>query len=192
MTYKCSIDLYRSIDWQRGSAEKLNELVRLKQEWYNLNYCNFWNDWVVDVFNLNTANEFGLSVWSVILDVPIFDDSERSPPDYPAIHFGSFRKNFDHGNFGKNASLVDSLTVEQKRIMLKLKAFIINMRGTTPEINRFLDSLFGDGKFYVIDNFDMTYTYIVNDYELSTYIYIIEDYDLLPRPACVRPIIVIQ
>ena len=51
MTYKCEIDLSSAIDWQRGSAEKLNKLIELKQAWYDKNHCDFWNDWVEDVFD---------------------------------------------------------------------------------------------------------------------------------------------
>ncbi len=186
MTYECKIDLNRSIDWQRGSAEKINKLIQLKQAWYERNHCEFWNNWVVDVFDLRTANEFGLSVWSIILDVPLFDMSEKSPSDYPAIFFGQFRKNFGRGNFGKNASTIDSLTVDQKRIMLQLKAFILNMRSSTAEINRKLAQLFGARNVYALDNLDMTYTYIINDPQLKSFIEVIRDYDLLPRPNCVN------
>ena len=185
MTYECEINLFTAIDWQRGSAVKLNKLISLKQEWYEDNYCLFWNDWVADVFDLRTANEFGLSVWSIILDLPLFDQSEKSRSDYPAIYFGVNRKNFSNGNFGKNASTVDSLTVDQKRIMLQLKAFILNMRSSTYEINAKLTELFGFRQVYALDNLDMSYTYIVNNPELISFISVIEDYDLLPRPNCV-------
>jgi len=185
MTYKCEIDLLSAIDWQRGNAEKLNELLRLKQAWYDENHCSFWNNWAVDVFDLRTANEFGLSVWSVILDLPLFDQSQKSRLDYPAIFFGGFRKNFNNGNFGKNASSLDSLTVEQKRIMLQLKAFIMHMRSSTYEINQKLSYLFGFRQVYVLDNLDMSYTYVINDANLNSFIDIIQDYDLLPRPNCV-------
>ena len=185
MTYKCTINLSTAIDWQRGSAVKLNELISLKQKWYEDNYCLFWNDWVTNVFDLRTANEFGLSVWSIILDVPLFDQSEKSRSDYPAIYFGVNRKNFSNGNFGKNASTVDSLTVNQKRIMLQLKALILNMSSSTYEINVKLTELFGFRQIYALDNLDMSYTYIVNNPELISFINIIEDYDLLPRPNCV-------
>jgi len=186
MTYQCSIDLKKAIDWQRGSAENLNKLISLKQEWYEKNHCEFWSDWSVDVFDLRTANLFGLSVWSVILDLPIFDNSEKSPVDYPAIFFGEERKNFNNGNFGKNASRVDSLSVEQKRIMLQLKAFILNMRSTTPEINQKLEQLFGAGQIYVLDNLDMTYTYVIANPVLISFTDVLRAYDLLPRPSCVN------
>jgi len=185
MTYECTINLSTAIDWQRGSAVKLNELINLKQKWYEDNYCLFWNDWVTNVFDLRTANEFGLSVWSIILDVPLFDQSEKSRSDYPAIYFGVNRKNFSNGNFGKNASTVDSLTVNQKRTMLQLKALILNMGSSTYEINVKLTELFGFRQIYALDNLDMSYTYIVNNPELISFINIIEDYDLLPRPNCV-------
>ena len=186
MTYQCTIDLMRAIDWQRGSADKLNQLIQLKQEWYEQNHCGFWNNWVADVFNLDTANEFGLSVWSVILDVPIFDGVEKSPPNYPAIFFGDTRKNYSRGNFGINGSIVDSLTLEQKRIMLKLKAFILNSRMTTPNINKKLASLFGAGELYVLDNLDMSYSYVINDTANTYFVTILKYYDLLPRPNSVK------
>lgn len=191
MTYKCELNLSAAIDWQRGSADKLNKLIQLKQAWYDNNHCSFWDGWAVDVFDLRTANEFGLSVWSIILDLPLFDQSERSRDDYPAIYFGSNRKNFSNGNFGQNASTVDNLTVDQKRIMLQLKAFIMHMRSSTHEINVKMTELFGFRSVYVLDNLDMSYTYVINNPEMITFISVIQDYDLLPRPNCVSVDVVI-
>lgn len=191
MTYKCEIDLSSAIDWQRGSAEKLNKLIQLKQDWYDANYCDFWNNWVKDVFDLRTANEFGLSVWSVILDLPLFDQSLKSRPDYPAIYFGSSKKNFSNGNFGQNASTVNDLTTDQKRTMLQLKAFTMHMRSSTFEINKKMTELFGFRAVYVLDNLDMSYTYVISDSELLSFISVIQDYDLLPRPNSVSINVVI-
>lgn len=183
MTYECKIDLSSAIDWQRGSASKLNKLIDLKESWYSVNHCDFWNDWVVDVFDLRTANDFGLSVWSVILDLPLFDQTQKSRPDYPAIYFGSFKKNFFNSNFGRNSP--DLLSTSQKRIMLQLKAFIMHMRSSTYEINEKMTELFGFGVVYAIDNLDMSYTYVITVPELMSFIRVIRDYDLLPRPSCV-------
>lgn len=191
MTYRCEIDLSSVIDWQRGSAEKLNKLIQLKQDWYDENHCDFWNDWVKDVFDLRTANEFGLSVWSVILDLPLFDRSVKSRPDYPAIYFGSFKKNFSGGNFGTNQSTINALTIDQKRIMLQLKAFIMHMRSSTFEINKKMTELFGFRSVYVLDNLDMSYTYVISGSELLSFISVIQDYDLLPRPNSVSVNVVI-
>lgn len=192
MTYNCSIDLKKSIDWQRGSAEKVIKLIDLKQKWYEDNHCSFWNNWVVDVFDLRTANEFGLSVWSIILDVPIFGEQRKSRPDYPALYFGQFRSNFYQSNFAKNASEIERLSIEQKRIILQLKAFILNTNSSTYEINKKLADLFGFQQVFAIDNFDMSYTYIINDPTLSDFIEVVEDLDLLPRPNCVSVDVIIN
>ena len=192
MTYQCDIDLMKAVDWQRGSASKLIKLLELKQQWYKDNHCAFWNSWVTDVFDLRTANEFGLSVWSIILDVPIFGEQRKSRPDYPAIFFGQYRKNFNNGNFGKNESIIEGLTVEQKRIMLQLKAFIMNSMMSTYQINQRLAQLFGAGNVYVLDNLDMSYTYMIDSSVDSDFIDTIQDFDLLPRPSCVSVEVVIN
>ena len=72
MSYECSINLLTALDWQRSNADVIQNLITKKQEWYEANHCDFWNDWVTDVFNLDTANDFGLSVWAIILDEPIY------------------------------------------------------------------------------------------------------------------------
>ena len=97
--YECSIDLLNSIMWQDNESVNLQELARLKQEWYQKNHCDFWNDWIVNVFDLNTANDFGLQVWSKILGVELYSNVVASPPDYPAFGFEVFGLNFDNGNF---------------------------------------------------------------------------------------------
>lgn len=189
MTYQCDINIMTAIDWQRGNAESLNKLLSLKQAWYKKNHCDFWNDWVVDVFDLRTANEFGISVWSLLLDVPLFDSSQESRVGYPAIYFGNTRKNFGRGNFGVNASEIAGLTVDQKRVMLQLKAIIINTRSSAYEINKKLYYTFGEQAIYAIDNLDMTYTYVINDETILSCLTTIQSYDLLPRPCGVEVII---
>jgi hypothetical protein len=79
----CTIDLEKALDWQRSKAPILKALIKKKQEWYQANFCDFWNNWTVDVFNLDTANEFGLSVWAIILNEPLFGITQASPADYP-------------------------------------------------------------------------------------------------------------
>lgn len=186
MTYKCEIDITKSLDWQRSNADKLINLVKLKQAWYEENHCGFWNDWVSNVFDLRTCDNFGLSVWAAILQVLIFDESVRSRTDYPAIFFGSFRKNFDNGNFGTNDSDTQSLTLVQKRTILQLKAISMFTNNSTADINKKLATVFGYQKIYVIDNLDMTYTYMINYPEIASAIEVIEELDVFPRPNCVK------
>jgi len=84
-----SVDLLQHILWNFNQAENLQNLLQKKQDWYQENQQEFWDNWVRDVFDLRTANDFGLSIWSIILDLPLFGDSDVSPTDYPAFGFGS-------------------------------------------------------------------------------------------------------
>jgi hypothetical protein len=111
MTYECTIDLEKALDWQRSKAPILKALIKKKQEWYEANFCEFWNNWTVDVFNLNTANEFGLSVWSIILNEPLFGITQASPADYPSWGFTSDDEVFGFGSFGTNSDVGYNFTI---------------------------------------------------------------------------------
>jgi hypothetical protein len=193
VTYECTIDLEKALDWQRSKAPKLKALIQKKQAWYEENHCKFWNDWKTDVFNLDTANEFGLSVWSVILDEPLFGVIKQSPPGYPAWGFGSSNLNFGRGNFGTNADTGYNFTVEQKRIILKLKAFLVmSFNGSIVNTNMALDRIFGECQIYALDGLDMTWTYTVRNTDIIGFIREIKQRDLLPRPAAVKIAVVLN
>lgn len=186
MTYECTIDLDKALDWQRSKAPNLKALIQKKQAWYEANHCDFWNNWVVDVFNLDTANEFGLSVWSIILDEPLFGVTKESPPDYPTWGFNADDDfNFGNGSFGANADTGYNFTLEQKRIILKLKAYTLHMSGTIPGINDALARIFGEGELIALDGLDMSIVYLIGSIEIVGFIREILDRDLLPRPAAV-------
>lgn len=180
-----SIDLIKTIIWQYDSAPSFNSLIEKKQEFYDLNIVKFWEDWVRDVFNLVTANDFGLSVWSRILDLPLFSTQEPSPPDYPAFGFDPFGSNFDNGNFATSVDDIVALDTESKRALLRLKYFISVTRPTPPTINKFLSYLFGRGSIYVIDNLDMTMTYAITNENVKVLLPFLITFDLLPRPSAV-------
>lgn len=187
MTYQCEIDLEKALDWQRSKAPKLRALIEKKQAWYESNHCAFWNGWVTDVFNLDTANEFGLSVWSIILDEPLFGVTQASPPDYPTWGFNDDDdENFLDGSFGTNSDTGYNFTIEQKRIILKLKSYILHMSGTVPDINDALAMIFGEGEIRALDNLNMGLVYLISSEQLVGFIREIKDRDLLPRPAAVR------
>lgn len=101
--------------------------------------------------------------------------------------FKQGNKNFGHGNFGSNSSTVAGLTLEQKRILLRLRYFKLISRCTVPEINRMMKSLLGDqGSVYVLDANDMSYiTYIFGFQPDSSLAFVLQNFDVLPRPAAV-------
>ncbi len=195
--YDASVDILTSLLWQSNQAVNLTALLQAKQDWYDENHVEFWNNWCVDVFDLRTANEFGLSVWAVILDLPLFGDDEVSPTDYPAFGFGNITgtpssspiQNFYDpgtsgsvgGNFATDARGAFGIDVEKKRILLRLRYFQLVTRGTQLEVNTFLNYLFGPNQIYMLDGLDMTITYVFLGALARSMQSLFEIFDVLPR-----------
>jgi len=172
-----------AILWQYDNAQRLQSLIQQKADWYDENWGKFWAEWVYQVFNLDTANDFGLSVWSIILDLPLYTSQQPSPPDYHNFGFANYGFNFDNGNFAVDVPVVNGLSVENKRLLLKLRYFQLTTRGAIPEINAFLARLFGPGVAYLADNLDMTITYVFNQPISASLMYALQNIDVLPCPA---------
>lgn len=178
-----NIDVTRSLLWRHNEATNLQALINNKQAAIDELNTKFWNDWVSDVFNLDTANMFGLSVWSIILDIPLTIEPREQEADNSNFGFGSFRKNFGNGNFtsATNAIIVNE---EDARRILKLRYYQLITRGTIPECNKIVADVFGDlGAVYALDGLDMTMTYIFNFQPSASIRFILDEYDILPRPA---------
>ena len=181
--YNCEINLLTALDWQRSAADVVQQFFKNDQAWMQKNHCDFWNDWARDVFTLSTANDFGLSVWSIILDEDVFGFSIGSPEDYPNWGFGVDDENFYDGSFAGENSTTYEFTTEQKRIILQLKAFkVLAMGGPIIQTNTAMANIFGTGVILAFDNFDMSYVYQLLDSNISDFIVEINKRDLLPRP----------
>lgn len=187
------VDLLQCILWQYNEAERIKQLASDKQEWYDTYQTQFWEDWYDNVFNLITANAFGLAIWSIILDIPLFIDLNPDPDDKPIFGFNedpsiNTYTNFENGNFSNRNSVVH-LSVEEQRLVLRLRYYQLVSRGAIPEINQFLNVLFTTasepytGEVWALDGLNMTMRYIFNfdiPYQMR---YILKTYDVLPRPA---------
>ena len=192
-SFDYSVDILRSLLWQYNRAENLERLLTLKQQWYDRNHRDFWNNWFRDVFDLRTANDFGLTVWSNILDLPITVETTESPSTYYAFGFSdtvgaddSPISNFNNGNFATPADELEGLTTDQKRILLRLRAYNLFSDVTVPSINTALQDVFGDDNYvYVIDNNDMTITYVFSVIPDPKTLFLLENFDILPRPSTV-------
>lgn len=180
-----SVDLLRCVLWQYNDATRLQSLLAQKQDWYVQNQTDFWQSWCRDVFDLRTANAFGLSVWGEILKESRETKVEGTGADYPAFGFGPFRRNFKHGNFRRADAGHIRLSTDQYRMLLQLRYFKLTSRGTVPEINAFLQRLFGDqGAVYVLDPLDMSFAVYVFTFEPASWQrFVLTDMDTLPRPA---------
>lgn len=184
-----SVDLLQALLWQHNKAVRLTALLQLKNAWYDDNQEDFWLSWVRDVFDLRTANNFGLRVWSIILGIPITVNTEYIPDDedHPGFGFGNYNKNFNHAGFGYKASTSVNVTGENARILLRLRYFQLICRPTILEINRFLSYVFkGPTKVYCQDTNDMGYQIFIEGTALDPQLLeVINYFDLFPRPAAV-------
>lgn len=178
-----SVDLLRALLWQYEEAAGLQSILRQKASWYDVNQVGFWEDWQRDVFDLTTANEFGCAVWGVILNIPL-SLSLPGTGDRPVWGFGVNNLNFERGNFGRLSSGVASLTLEQKRLVLRLRYLQLISDGSAVWSNFVMQNIFGGG--YVVDNLDMTASYVFTRGISSTLAQVLIDFDLLPRPAGVK------
>ena len=138
------VDSKQAILWQYNQATTLLQLLQDKQNWLDLNQTEFWWNpetttdygWYQNVFNLLTANDFGLAVWSIILDVPLFLAGEIEPDDNNIFGFNYFTAPLtpfnSYLNFGvttdaqsnfSNRGTEIILTSEQQRFLLRLRYF---------------------------------------------------------------------
>ncbi|EFF76110.1 DUF2612 domain-containing protein [Achromobacter piechaudii] len=178
-----SVDLMRSILWQYEGAQQPVGLALNDQAWIDSHQDQFWRNWHRDVFDLDTANEFGLAVWARILGVSLEIGEARRVEG--VFGFGTENKNFGNGNFGRASDGQVSLDIESARKLLKLRWFQLTMRPTAPNINLALDSVFGPGSASVFDHYDMNITFMFTstpDYRLRR---LLERTDILPRPSTV-------
>lgn len=184
-----SVNLLQSLLWQYNDADRLQTLLTKKQEWYSENQQKFWEDWYRNVFDLRTANEFGLSVWAIILNLPLQIGVPYNP-NKPTFGFGpegmgtNNNKNFENGNFSA-ADSFSLLTLEEKRFFLRLRYFQLTSRCSTIEINKFLNFLLQDFDFnwsaYVLDNLDMTIEVVFTENPGRRFLFILKIFDLIPR-----------
>jgi hypothetical protein len=199
--FNYTVNLLQAILWQYDEATNLLSLINQKQAWYNLNQSQFWKDWYNNVFNLITANAFGLSVWSYILYVPLFFENIPEAGDAPIWGFNQVISwptlentylNFGNGNFSSKGTVI-SLTLEEQRFLLRLRYFQLSNRGSTPYINQFLNYLCSTsninftGTIYVLDGLNMTMTYVFTTGDFSQNLFdAIKILDLFPRPTGVE------
>ncbi|MBR2504828.1 MAG: DUF2612 domain-containing protein [Elusimicrobiaceae bacterium] len=154
-----NIDLKQCILWQYQNSPALKSLILAKEKWYQTHQAQFWQDWYDNIFNLDTANDFGLVVWGQIL-------------------------NFPRTIKAKDGSL-HLLTTEQYRMILKGQLLKFGMGATAPEINEWLAVVFnGLSGAFCIDTYDMTAIPFVLLQEPTPEIgWLLANIEFFPRPA---------
>lgn len=180
-------EIMRGLLWQHNRAANLEALISGKDGWFKANHGGFWDDWLRDVFDLRTANEFGLQVWARILNVPLQVNIPPTAQTSPAFGFGAFNANFNNGGFSNSGGGIAGLSVDQQRLLLRLRYCQLVSRCTVTDINRILANVFKDqGTVYVVDPLDMSFIVYVFDFAPgSQLMFLLEQFDLMPRPATV-------
>lgn len=183
-----SVDLSRVILWEYEQAENLKAIINNQNIAHNKLVNEFWSDWYRDVFNIDTANRFGLSIWARILNVDLSVEFEPQL-DKVAFGVGLNRRNFAPGtNFGARDGSTVGLTTEQLRLLIRTRYFSLTERPTVTNINAFLQRYFwrGQAKVYVTGPQDMSFVLYTFNYtpdgELA---FLLDNTDVLPRPSTV-------
>lgn len=126
--FKC--DLRPVQLWQYDDAEKLKGIIRDMQSFMDVNVKDFYENLRDNIFNLENANSFGLSLWGALLGVPrpVYEDD------------------------GVDVEFTD----EQYRLLLRARIYLLTFDGSARALNEFFHILFPDLIVTVKDNGDMT------------------------------------
>jgi len=170
------VNLLQAILWQYDEATNLLSLINQKQDWYDANQEQFWRDWYNNVFNLQTANQFGLSVWSYILNVPLFVNNPQ-PTNRPTWGFNAFDPVFpdlinSYLNFGQIPISINTggnfynkiinLSTEEQRFLLRLRYFQLVTNGIVGNINEI-----GSPKYQVVTGINSFLDYLVSTSDIG-------------------------
>ena len=85
------------------------------------------------------------------------------------------------------------LTLEERRAVLKLRYFYLTTSCSVPEINKNLNRIFFDnfGALYMLDNLDMSVTYVFDFSPSDNLLTVLNSYNILPTPSGVDTILII-
>ncbi|USN16414.1 hypothetical protein PLUTO_00980 [Luteibacter phage vB_LflM-Pluto] len=165
-------DIMQAAKWMQNKAPNLLSLLQQKKDWYDQYHKKFWSDWNVNVFDLRTANPFGLMIWCIILNVPSQLFGLYGTPR--AWAYGDKRQNFvysggaepatDRNTIGGNfagGQQTTILSLQEVRWALRLRYVALICNGRIAFINKMLRYIFNDDQpwdfgagryFYVVDS----------------------------------------
>lgn len=155
-------DIWQTIVSQYANSPRLMTLIQNFQDCIDQtrNLDSFFDL----IWNVDTAQGYGLDVWGRIVAVNRVLSIGTGPP------FFGFQEGVDYQDFGpggvgpfyNGAKLTTNfiLTDDGFRVLILAKAFSNICDGSIASINRLLQTLFGSfGKAYVIDHTDMSFVY---------------------------------
>lgn len=190
--------------WQYANADRLNAIIDNELAFHKKNVTDFISNWYNDVFNLKTANSFGIEIWGKILGVrrpstlqQNFVIDTNSSIKFLNIDTGTWHTIFVVGQSPNVSIAVETnppnpsptpvqISDEAYRRCLLAKLFLLHSNGSIIDINRYLYKLFGGRQVTIVDNYDMTMRIDFNYSPTETELSIITSKDFSPRPAGVE------
>lgn len=186
---------FRTIISQYANSPILVQLIRNFWEYIDQqpNFDSFFDL----IWNIDTAQGYGLDVWGRIVGV-----SRVIPVEFDDLYLG-----FEEGNpnnrapfntapmFTGSTPLTSNfiLTDAQFRLLIFAKALSNISDGSIPAINQLLLNLFpGRGNCYVTDGLDMTMTYTFEFALSPVELAIVESSGVLPKPVGVSAEVVVN
>lgn len=147
-----------------------------------------WNNFYQYVWNIDTAQNWGLDFWGKVLGVSRYLEIPVAA-DYLGFQGSSGTASgsaFDVGVFfdGATATQTYALPDNQYRILLYAKAFANICRCCIPVLNQLMRMLFSQyGDAYVLDNGNMSMTWYMGFAPTSIQLAIVQQSGVLPHPT---------
>lgn len=132
----CEKELNKCITWQFESSEKLIGIVQTAIDFSNNYIRDFWDSYITDIANIDTATDFGLSVIGMKLNVP-----------RPIVLIDGVYK---------------SISTNLYRAILKARVKLLEGNGSIAGYKEYITSVFGVDNVMVVDNLDMSISFAIN------------------------------
>lgn len=156
-----TVSLLECLLWQYDKAERLKSLIQACQDEFEGNTTQFWDNFYSNIFNLDTANSFGLTVWGNLLGVqrPSYVDENDQVLPYSDNMY---------------------------RLFLKSRIFFMFNNGSVYQFNKYIQFLFPNLPILVLDNLDMSLDLIFYYTPSTEELAVLSNPDFLPRPSGVQ------
>jgi hypothetical protein len=138
------------------------------------------------IFNVATAQRYGLDVWGRIVDVSRILDVPGTSQYFGIKEAGIGANPFNTQPFFSGQQLTNNFILSDSafRVLIYAKALANICDGSIPAINQILLRLFpGRGNCYVVDGLNMTMTYNFNFALSSVELAIVAQSGALPHPT---------
>lgn len=182
------INVEQTIISQYGNSATITQLIRNMDQYLDprSDFDAFYNF----VWNVDTAQGFGLDIWGRIVNIGRNLLIPEDPDEFGFDEADTSAFPFDDAPFYSGlgrASLVYRLGDDAYRQLILVKALANITAVNAPSLNQLLQNLFaGRGRAYVIDNYDMTITYTFDFFLEPFEIAILTQSGAMPRPAGVQ------